>query len=151
MVRTAVMQMFDLSQRQRAVLLAGLELLRQQPRPKRRAAGARRTPSEASIAELADLVRTGQRPLETVHQHPGERRPNRSYKIAGECTAHGSVCIACEVTYHLADGPLEWCRECDLLLATLEDPARPTPPTGRRRSQSQPRLAKKPSKAKHQL
>src|SRR5580698_5658895 len=113
------MQMFDLNQRQRAVLLAGLELLCQQPQPKGRARF-----SKAKITELIALLRSGQRPLDAAHQHPAQGRPSRSYKIAGECTTHGSICIACEVTYHLADGPLEWCRECDLLLAGVEDVAR---------------------------
>ena len=141
--------MFDLNRRQRAVLLAGLELLRQQPQPKGHGTRARGTLAEAQIVELAALLRTGQRPLDTVHQHPAEGRPNRSYKIAGECTAHGSICIACEITYHLADGPLEWCRECDLLLAAVEEVARPTAPTGRRRRKI-PRVAK-PGRAKRQF
>jgi len=143
--------MFDLNQRQRTVLLAGLKLLRQHPQPKSRDVHARGAPLEAQIAELAELLRTGQRPLDAVHRHPAEGRRNRSHKIAGECTAHGSVCIACEVTYHLADGPLEWCRECDLLLSAVEDAARPTVAAGRRRRRSQSRLAKKLSKTKRQL
>lgn len=128
--------MFDLDQRQRALLLAGLELLRQQLQPKGRA-----RLSKAKIAELMTLLRNGQRPFDAVHQHPAKGRRNRSYKIAGECIAHGSICIACEVTYHLADGPLEWCRECDLLFAAADEVTRSTTPTGRhRRKKSSSRI-----------
>ncbi len=140
--------MFDLNQRQRVLLLKGLELLRQQPQPKGRGARANGALAEAAITELAELLHTGQRSRSAVHQHPAEGSPQRSYKIAGECAAHGSICIACKVTYHLADGPLEWCRECDLLLAGVEDLAPSNVPAGRRKGQSR---AVGSRKAKRQL
>jgi hypothetical protein len=135
--------MFDLNQRQRALLLKGLELLRQQPQPKGRDARTNGALAEASIAELTALLRTGKRQPDAVHQHPVKGR-NRPHKIVGECTAHGSICIGCQISYHLADGPLEWCRECDLLLAAVEEVTRPTA----RRRKGQAGLGKTISKAK---
>jgi hypothetical protein len=109
--------MIDLSPRQRAALLAGLELLRKQIEMGRNAPPSSPMLSAKQFAELAAIVRGSPKTIHPSHRHALEGGHERSYDVAGECSVHGMICVACEVTWHLEDGPLDWCRECDRLLA----------------------------------
>jgi hypothetical protein len=132
-----------LNRRQRALLLAGLELLRKQL-----ASGLEETPdgtllSAKQLGELAAIVGDNWDGAASSHKHAIDGRRHHSYSVAGECSVHGMICVACEIKWHLEDGPLDWCRECDRVLAGGEELAQSriakTGTEGRRRRKAKRR------------
>jgi hypothetical protein len=115
--------MFDLNPRQRAALLAGLELLHKQAATRRGAAAGGAPLSADGIAALASIIR-GDKAVAAVHQHAADGARKRSHNVVGECGVHGTICLACEIVWHLEDGSLDWCRECDRALAEHDEPAK---------------------------
>lgn len=110
-----------LNGRQRALLLAGLELLRKQL-----ASGPYETTdgtllSAKQLGELAAIVGGNWDAAASSHKHAIDGTRHHSYDVAGECFVHGMICVACEIKWHLKDGPLDWCRECDRILAGGEE------------------------------
>jgi hypothetical protein len=126
-----------LNGRQRAVLLAGLELLRKQlaSRPEETPDGTLLLAKQ--LGELAAIVGGNWDGTASSHKHAIDGGRHHSYDVAGECSVHGMICVACEIKWHLEDGPLDWCRECDRVLAGGEELAQSriarTETKGRRR------------------
>jgi hypothetical protein len=128
--------MIDLNARQRAALLAGLELLRKQIESTRKLSPGGLMLSPKQLAELSAIIRGNAAATAASHRHSPDGGRQRSYNVAGECSIHGAICIACEITWHLEDGPLDWCRECDRVLAGARElaPSATTKRSARRRS-----------------
>jgi hypothetical protein len=134
--------MIDLNVRQRAALLAGLELLRKQLEASRKVSPGRSMLSPKQFAELAAIIGGNPAVALASHRHAPDGARQRSYEVAGECSIHGAICMGCEITWHLEDGPLDWCRECDRVLAgagEFKQPASAKRPARRRSARAAPR------------
>ena len=118
--------MIDLNARQRMALLAGLELLREQIERRGKASHGGRALSPNQLRKLAAIVSGNPAAATASHRHAPDGHRVRSYDVAGECSSHGSICVGCEVVWHLEDGPLAWCRECDRVLNEAGDPGQST-------------------------
>jgi hypothetical protein len=112
----------ELNGRQRAALLAGLELLSKQLASESKETSDGTLLTARQLGELAAII-GGDRTFSHKHAVGGGRQ-HSYYNVAGECSSHGMICVACEIKWHLEDGPLNWCRECDRVLAGAGELAR---------------------------
>jgi hypothetical protein len=120
--------MINLTERQRSALLAGLELLAKQTRDGRAGKAGRRSWSAKQLDDLAIRLRSPEavrwrnpeKEAASTHSHLANSNRQRTYDVLGECGIHGMICIACEVSWHIEDGPLGWCRECERVLANAQ-------------------------------
>ena len=113
--------MINLTERQRLALIAGIELLAEQMRTSEAGQTGPRPWSERLLNDLTKQLRSAGKIDPAIHTHVAATNRKRAYNVLGECGAHGMLCIACEVSWHAEDGPLGWCRECELIVAAAEE------------------------------
>jgi hypothetical protein len=105
----------SLADRERVTLLAALRLLEIDLRTKPKA-GASQLLTIPEIQQICRFLRSGERKISAIHRHVTFEGRVQEYLIIGLCSQHGTLCLGCEMNYEHADGPLRWCRECDLIV-----------------------------------